>query len=104
MLDIGRWAKLGLDRHNGVAMEIGVGIRNMGTQSTRAVMAGCARAAETIGFESIWVVDHIAIPPDDAEGSGGRYLDILSTLAWLAGITKQVKLIYANLTINNPSA
>jgi probable F420-dependent oxidoreductase len=92
MLSIGKWAKPDLDRHNGVAMDIGVGIRNMGTQSTRAVMAGCARAAETIGFESIWVVDHIAIPPDDAEGSGGRYLDILSTLAWLAGITKQVKL------------
>ncbi len=73
-------------------MEIGVGIRNMGTQSTRQVMAGCARAAEEMGFESIWVVDHIAIPPDDAEGSGGRYLVVLATLAWLAGITERVRL------------
>ncbi|MDD9913999.1 MAG: TIGR03619 family F420-dependent LLM class oxidoreductase [Rhodospirillaceae bacterium] len=73
-------------------MDIGVGIRNMGTQSTRTVMAGCARAAEAMGFESIWVVDHIAIPPDDAEGSGGRYLDILATLAWLAGVTERVNL------------
>ena len=73
-------------------MDIGVVVRNMGTQSTREVMAGCARAAEDIGFESIWVVDHIAIPPDDAEGSGGRYLDILVALGWLAGITERVKL------------
>lgn len=73
-------------------MEIGVGVRNMGTQSSRAVMAGCAHAVEEMGFESVWVVDHIAIPPDDAEGSGGRYLDILATLAWLAGITERVKL------------
>ena len=45
-----------------------------------------------MGFESVWIVDHIAIPPDAAEGSGGRYLDVLATLAWLAGITKRVKL------------
>jgi alkanesulfonate monooxygenase SsuD/methylene tetrahydromethanopterin reductase-like flavin-dependent oxidoreductase (luciferase family) len=45
-----------------------------------------------MGFDSVWVVDHIAIPPDDADGSDGRYLDILATLAWLAGITKRVKL------------
>jgi len=40
-------------------------------------MAACARCVEDMGFESIWVTDHIAIPPDDAEGSGGRYLDTL---------------------------
>lgn len=73
-------------------MDIGVGVRNMGTQSTRDIMAGCARAAEEMGFESVWVVDHIAIPPDDAEGSGGRYLDVLAALAWLAGITERVKI------------
>ncbi len=73
-------------------MDIGVGIRNMGVQSTPQLMAACARAAEEMAFESIWVVDHIAIPPDDAEGSGGRYLDTLTTLAWLAGITAHVKL------------
>ena len=37
-------------------------------------------------------MDHIAIPPDDAEGSGGRYVDPLVTLAWLAGATKRVRL------------
>ncbi len=73
-------------------MDIGVSIRNMGTQSTRELMAACARAVEEMGFESIWITDHIAIPPDDAEGSGGRYMDTLTTLAWLAGITERVKL------------
>jgi probable F420-dependent oxidoreductase len=40
----------------------------------------------------LWITDHIAIPPDDAEGSGGRYLDPLITLAWIAGSTKRIKL------------
>lgn len=73
-------------------MDIGVTVRNMGPPSTREIMADCARAAEDAGVESIWVTDHIAIPPDDAEGSGGRYLDTLTTLAWLAGQTRRVKL------------
>ena len=38
------------------------------------------------------MVDHIAIPPDDAEGSDGRYLDPLATLAFLAGATSRIGL------------
>ena len=73
-------------------MRIGVTIRNMGAQSTAKTMARCATAAEAAGLESAWVVDHIAIPPDDAEGSGGRYVDPLTALAWLAGVTQRIQL------------
>ncbi len=73
-------------------MQVGVTLRNMGPESTRALMADCARAAEAAGLESLWVTDHVAIPPDDAEGSGGRYIDPLVTLAWLAGLTRTIKL------------
>ena len=65
-------------------MKIGVTLRNMGEQSDVRTLTECAQAAAQLGFESIWITDHIAIPPDDAEGSGGRYLDTLTTLAWLA--------------------
>ncbi len=73
-------------------MEIAVTLRNMGPQSSREVMAEGVQAAEAAGFESVWITDHIAIPPDDAEGSGGRYTDPLTTLAWLGGMTSQIKL------------
>lgn len=71
-------------------MDIGVTVRNMGPQSSREIIAECAKAAEDAALESVWVTDHIAIPPDDAEGSGGRYLDTLTTLAWLAGCTERI--------------
>ena len=58
-------------------MHLGLMIRNMGEQSSREIMAGAALGAEERNFESIWVVDHIAIPPEDSEGSEGRYIDIL---------------------------
>ena len=73
-------------------MHLGVTLRNMGEQSTPETLLRCAALAEEAGLESIWVVDHIAIPPDDAEGSGGRYVDPLVTLAWLAGATQRIRL------------
>ncbi|HVP27535.1 MAG TPA: TIGR03619 family F420-dependent LLM class oxidoreductase [Myxococcota bacterium] len=73
-------------------MHLGIVVRNMGLQSTRETVAACARAAEAAGLDDAWVVDHVAIPPDDAEGSGGRYLDPLTTLAFLAGVTSRIGL------------
>lgn len=71
-------------------MKIGITLRNMGPQSAADTMLTGARGAEALGFESVWITDHIAIPPDDAEGSGGRYTDPLTTLAWLAGATSRI--------------
>jgi probable F420-dependent oxidoreductase len=79
-------------KKRGAIVQVGVTLRNMGPESSRALMADCARAADACGIESLWVTDHVAIPPDDAEGSGGRYVDPLVTLAWLAGITHTIRL------------
>lgn len=73
-------------------MQIGVTLRNMGPQSSRELLLTCAQAVDGTNLESLWITDHIAIPPDDAEGSGGRYLDTLATLAFLGGATRRVKL------------
>ena len=73
-------------------MHIGVTLRNMGEPSDSATMAACARAAEAAGLESVWVADHIAMPPDGAGGFGGRIVDPLIALAWLAGGTQTIRL------------
>jgi len=73
-------------------MKYAIAIRNMGPQSTRATIRECARAAEQLGFDALFVSDHLCIPPDDIEGSGGRYLDVLATLAYLAGATDRIRL------------
>ncbi len=72
-------------------MKFGIAIRNMGPQSDRETIRQCARIAEQAGFDSIVVSDHLCIPPDQTEGSGGRYLDVLATVAWLAGITERIR-------------
>ncbi|NRA08887.1 MAG: TIGR03619 family F420-dependent LLM class oxidoreductase [Myxococcales bacterium] len=73
-------------------MKLGVAVRSMGPQSRPEVLLECVRAAEAAGLSEVWVQDHIAIPPDDAEGSGGRYLDPLTCLAWLAAATSRIGL------------
>ncbi|MCW5889289.1 MAG: TIGR03619 family F420-dependent LLM class oxidoreductase [bacterium] len=73
-------------------MRLGVYVRNMGPQSAPDTVVACARAVEDLGLAHLWVGDHIAIPPDDAEGSDGRYLDPLATLAFLAGCTTRIEL------------
>jgi probable F420-dependent oxidoreductase len=78
---------------------LGLVLRTMGAQSTRETLLACARAAEQGGLDEIWVVDHVAIPPDDAEGSDGRYLDPLAALAWLAGATERIGLGTAVLVV-----
>lgn len=73
-------------------MHLGIVLRNMGPRATRDFLVSGARAAEDAGLGSLWVTDHVAIPPDDAEGSEGRYLDPLATLAFLAGHTSRIGL------------
>src|SRR5713226_10162895 len=64
----------------------------MGPQATRATIRTCAAAAESLGYDALFVSDHLCIPPDETEGSGGRYLDVLATLAYLAGATDRIRL------------
>ncbi|MDA0338757.1 MAG: LLM class flavin-dependent oxidoreductase [Proteobacteria bacterium] len=82
-----------------MSISVGINIRNMGVQSTPELMRHCAHEAERAALHSIWVTDHIAIPPDDAEESGGRYLDPLASLAWLAGQPERILLGTALLVL-----
>src|SRR5215469_2207419 len=73
-------------------MKFGIAIRNMGPQSTMPTIKACALAAERLAFDALFVSDHLCIPPDQTEGSEGRYLDVLATLAFLAGATERIRL------------
>jgi len=87
-------------RRHGRTVQLGVLVRNMGPASAPETVLAAARAAdEAPGIADLWVTDHIAIPPDDAEGSGGRYLDPLATLATVAGATTRIGLGTAVLVL-----
>jgi hypothetical protein len=51
-----------------------------------------ARAAEEAGFESLWVGDHIALPPDAPDDAYDPRLEAIVALAHLAAVTERVRL------------
>lgn len=80
-------------------MRFGFALRSMGAAASSSVLREAAIQADQAGLDTIWVQDHVAIPPDDIEGSNGRYLDPLTTLAWLAAATERVHIGTAVLVI-----
>ncbi|HEU0297644.1 MAG TPA: LLM class F420-dependent oxidoreductase [Anaerolineales bacterium] len=82
-------------------MKIGLQIPNFtysdGPEELGKNLAEIARAAEDAGFSSIWVMDHFFQIGDRARSAGlgpveDEMLEGYSTLSYLAGITKKVRL------------
>ncbi len=68
-------------------MKVGVQLPEVERVVRRDELAAMARAAEEVGFDSIWVGDHLLYRDPDR----GPW-DSWTTLAWLAGITERVTL------------
>jgi probable F420-dependent oxidoreductase len=56
------------------------------------VLARRARRAEEVGFESLWVGDHIALPFDAGDPPEEPRLEALVALTYLAALTTRVRL------------
>jgi len=52
-----------------------------------------AQRAEQIGFESLWVGDHIALPSGLADPPDQPRLEALVALTYLAALTSRVRLV-----------
>jgi probable F420-dependent oxidoreductase len=84
-------------------MKFGIGFTNSGAFSNPALMGHLATTAERCGFESLWTVEHVAVPvkhlpypgTKDGQMPGGDDVPIqdpLIPLAYVAAITKTIKL------------
>ena len=80
-------------------MKLSINIRNWGAQSTPDVLLECARAADASGLDTLWLNEHLAIPPQadmpDRVPQGfaeGRFLDPMATLTFLAAATQRIGL------------
>ena len=83
-------------------MRWGVHIGNFGAAGAPERMLGLAAAAERLGFDSVWVSDHVAAPAafDSSNGlrgstyepqTGAGFFEALTTLAVVAGTTHRVR-------------
>ncbi|HVS67234.1 MAG TPA: LLM class flavin-dependent oxidoreductase [Mycobacteriales bacterium] len=69
-----------------------------------AEMLAVAKAADEAGFFYIGVCDHVAIPDDLSPKMSAVWYDTIATLGWLAGQTKQTRLLSTvfNLAYRHP--
>jgi probable F420-dependent oxidoreductase len=72
-------------------VHFGVILPNFGAQSSPARIRALARAAEELGFASVWATEHIVVGPEGVDPYG-RVYDPLVTLGWVAGWTERVGL------------
>jgi probable F420-dependent oxidoreductase len=85
-------------------MEFGCHLPVYGPAATRAVLLGVARRLEALGYDALWVSDHVVIPwriasrsPYSPTGDfplspGTDFLEPLTSLALVAGATERIRL------------
>ncbi len=73
-------------------MNVGVWIPNCRHLATPEIIRSTAVRAEHLGYDSIWVSDHVVVPHANVVNFGETVFDPLVTLAVVAGATSRVRL------------
>ncbi len=73
-------------------MNFGVWIPNCRHLATPAIIRSTAVRAEALGYDSVWVSDHVVVPHANVVNFGETIFDPLVTLGVLAGATSRVRL------------
>ena len=96
-------------------MQFGYHLPIWGPAATRENLIAAARRVESLGFDSVWASDHIVIPfeirsryPYNATGSfplppTANFLEPLTALALVAGVTERLRLGTTVLVLPPPS-
>src|ERR1700682_298304 len=80
-------------------MRFGVTVPNYRKLASPENLVQVARRSEELGFDSLWVTDHVVVPEPYREMFGPTVYDPLSVLAFLAAHTQRVELGTAVLVI-----
>jgi alkanesulfonate monooxygenase SsuD/methylene tetrahydromethanopterin reductase-like flavin-dependent oxidoreductase (luciferase family) len=70
----------------------GLLIPHFGEDADQDLLIEGARLAERLGFDSIWVRDHLVFHPHGMEGTDRTFLEPFITLSFLAGATESIGL------------
>jgi probable F420-dependent oxidoreductase len=72
-------------------MKFGIALPNFGRYAQRETIVEIANLAEDLGFDSLWVSDHIVIPASH-KGFGDVFYDPFATLSFVAAKTRSIQL------------
>jgi probable F420-dependent oxidoreductase len=73
-------------------MDVGIWLPNCRHLATPGIIRSTALRAEQLGYDSVWVSDHVVVPLANVANFGETVFDPLVTLAVVAGATHRVRL------------
>jgi alkanesulfonate monooxygenase SsuD/methylene tetrahydromethanopterin reductase-like flavin-dependent oxidoreductase (luciferase family) len=73
-------------------VRLGVWIPNCRHLATPEIIKTTAVRAEQLGYDSVWVSDHVVVPRANIKNFGETIFDPLVTLGVIAGATSRVRL------------
>jgi len=71
-------------------MKVGVNLINFGPGASPDSLLRWAQLVETLGYHLMMTSDHVAITPDVQGRYPAPFYEPLSTLGWLAGVTRRM--------------
>jgi alkanesulfonate monooxygenase SsuD/methylene tetrahydromethanopterin reductase-like flavin-dependent oxidoreductase (luciferase family) len=78
--------------------KFGLLLPHFGKHASPDLLLRGARRAEELGFDSLWVRDHLVFQPYSFEGEGSEFIEPFLTLTFVAGATDRIGLGTAVLT------
>ena len=73
-------------------MQFGIHLPQAGAQAAPELIMRAALRAEELGLADVWVSEHIIVPKDADYPPTPVFYDPVVTLAWVASVTKRVRL------------
>jgi len=73
-------------------VRLGVNVPNFGPGTNPDVLRRWALTVEGLGFYLLMMSDHIAVTPDVAQEYPAPFYEPFTTLSWLAGVTRRIRL------------
>lgn len=75
-----------------MSMRFGLLLPHFGEEADQDLLIEGVRLAEHLGFDSIWVRDHLVFHPHGMEGTDRTFIEPFITLSFLAGATSTIGL------------
>ena len=80
-------------------MKVGVVLPTYRALASPDNIVRAAKLSESLGFDSVWVTDHVVVPDSSVDAFGATFFEAATVMAYLAGITERVQIGAAILIV-----
>jgi probable F420-dependent oxidoreductase len=80
-------------------IKVGVVLPTYRRLASAANIRRAAEVSEGLGFDSVWVTDHVVVPSASLETFGATFFEAVTTMAYVAGVTTRVEIGAAILIV-----